>query len=45
MCISESLRLNPPVEQSSDMCLSETVEICGIRILKGVPFSIAMGEL
>lgn len=37
-CFSESLRMEPPVQSSTAMMLTEDVDICNVRIRKGDPF-------
>jgi cytochrome P450 len=44
-CLSESLRIEPPVRYSSTVCLTEDLEICGVKIKKGEQLEIDMGNL
>ena len=45
MCFNESLRIQPPVYESSTIMMSETVQCGNLRIRKGDAISIDMGRM
>jgi cytochrome P450 len=45
MCFNESLRMQPPVFYSSSVRMSEEVQAGKLRIRKGDPITIGMGDM
>ena len=42
MALSESLRVNSPVGQTSDFCFTEDIVLNGVKIKKGLDMAIAI---